>query len=670
MKEPDFSGLPPSTPATIRRLFRRCLDRDPHRRLRDIGEARIAIDEALAGAPEEARPTAGFRGSILGWVVAAAALLLAAVLGFRLWRSTRPVDRPLLSVSVDLGPNAIAGRDTTVALSPDGQRMVFIARTADGKQALALRLLGESKNTLLSGTENAADPFFSPDGQWVGYFADGRLKKISVHGGAAVTLCDAPFGRGGSWGQDGSIIAALQTTSGLFRIPNIGGTPQLLTKPGDKGERTHRWPQVLPGGQAVLFTAHNVVAEFDDANLEVLSLSAGQTKIVQRGGYFGRYLPTGHLVYIHQGTLFGAPFDLEQLEVKGTPVPLVEDVAANINFGGGQFDFSQNGVFACLTGKVSGVATPVLWLDKAGQKQPLVATPGHYLSPRFSPDGKRLAVAVGGVAKADVWVHDLQRETAAKLTFVGEKNLYPVWAPDGKHLAYQSGPQGSIMWIRADGAGEPYLLLESKGIAVPYSFSPDGRWLAFGEMAIGTGYDLWMLPLEMTDPDHPKAGKPELFLGTSATEISPTFSPDGRWIAYQSNESGFSQVYVRPFAIGSSQVSSGAGGKWLISNDGGTFPRWSRAGRELLYESTAGYIMVADYVVEGDSFRPGKPRRWVDTKFLPFRIFSAFDLAPDSKRIAIVLRMAESDTPKGNLHVTMLVNWFDEVRRRLPAGSK
>jgi serine/threonine-protein kinase len=547
--------------------------------------------------------------------------------------------------------------------------MVFIARTADGKQVLAMRLLGESKTTLLSGTENAADPFFSPDGQWEGYFADGRLKKISVHGGAVVTLCDAPFGRGGSWGQDGSIIAALETTSGLFRIPDIGGTPQLLTKPGDKGERTHRWPQILPGGQAVLFTAHNVVAEFDDANLKVLSLPTGQTKIVQRGGYFGRYLPTGHLVYIHQGTLFGAPFDLEQLEVKGTPVPLVEDVAANINFGGGQFDFSQNGVFVCLTGKVSGVATPVLWLDKAGQKQPLVATPGYYLSPRFSPDGKRLAVAVGGVAKADVWVHDLQRETATKLTFVGEKNLNPVWAPDGKHLAYQSGPQVSIMWIRADGAGEPYLLLESKGIAVPYSFSPDGRWLAFGEMAIGTGFDLWMLPLEMTDPDHPKAGKPELFLGTSATENSPPFSPDGRWIAYQSGESGFSQVYVRPFVIGSSQISSGAGGKWLISNDGGTFPRWSRAGPELLYESSDAHIMVADYVVEGDSFRPSKARRWADTKFLPFRIFSAFDLAPDGKRIALVSRMAEAET-KGNLHVTMLVNWFDEVRRRLPAGSK
>ena len=478
MKEPDISGLPAGTPSAIRQLLRRCLNRDPHRRLRDIGEARVALEEALTGGPQpEAQPIASARRNVLPWALAASALLIAAALGMMLWRAARTVEQPFLSLSVDMGPNAITARDASFALSPDGKRMVFLAQTSNGKHALAVRPLDESKTTMLSGTENAEDPFFSPDGQWVAYFADGKLKKISVRGGANVAVCDAPFGRGGSWGPDGTIVAALDITTGLSRIPEAGGPPQLLTKPEEKGELTHRWPQILPDGRTVLFTAHSVVAEFDEANIEVFSLQTGRQKIVQRGGSYGRYLPTGHLVYVHHGTLFGVPFDPGRLEAKGTPVPLVEEIAADVNYGGGQFDFSRNGTFVYLTGKVSGGPAPLLWMDSAGQTRRLIAKPGHYLSPRFSPDGKHLAVVVGGIAKADIWIHDLQRETTSKLTFTGERNFYPVWAPDGKHLAYQSGAQRSILWIRADGAGEPQLLWESKQVVVPYSFSPDeGGW--------------------------------------------------------------------------------------------------------------------------------------------------------------------------------------------------
>jgi Tol biopolymer transport system component len=375
-------------------------------------------------------------------------------------------------------------------------------------------------------------------------------------------------------------------------------------------------------------------------------------------------------VYIHDGILYGALFDPVRFQVHGAPVPLVEDVAADVYFGGGQFDFSQNGTFVFRTGKVSGGGYRVLWADSAGRTQPLIAAPGHYLTPRFSPDGKRLAVAVGGITKADLWVYDLQREIGTKLSFAAPKNLYPVWHPDGKHLAYQSGAQGSIMWIRADGAGEPQLLFEGKQTALPSSFSPDGRRLAFSEIAVGTGPDLWTLPLDITDPEHPKPGKPELFVRMPAGKNFPAFSPDGRWIAYQSRESGTNEVYVRPFAPESAQAGPASGGKWLISSGGGAFPRWSRAGRQLFYESLDGYVMVADYVLEGDSIHPGKPRRWTDTRFLPFSIFSAFDVAPDGKRIALVSRGTQADLPKGNLHATMLVNWFEEVRRRLPPESK
>ncbi len=416
-----------------------------------------------------------------------------------------------------------------------------MARGPGGKQQLATRLLDQAQATLLPGTENAADPFFSPDGQWIGFFADGKMKKISVQRGAAVPLCDAPDARGASWGEDGSIIVTLTQGGGLSRVPE-GGTPQAITKPGQTGEATHRWPQVLPGGQAVLFTGSTVIGNYEDANIEVLSLKTGQWKVVQRGGYFGRYLATsngaGHLVYVHQGTLFAAGFALDRLEVRGTPAPLLEDVAGNPALGGGQYDISRNGTLVYLSGKSSTASWPVAWMDNTGKTQPLLAVPGQYFSPRFSPEGKRLALAAGPFGGGDIQVYDWQRDTMTRLTFT-QANLFPVWTPDGKHIAFQfRSPSGySIRWVRADGAGESQLLLESKGELRPYSFSPDGQRLAFAELGVDTAFDLWTLPLDVSDPEHPKPGKPELFLQTPFNEREPAFSPDGRWIAHASNES-------------------------------------------------------------------------------------------------------------------------------------
>src|SRR5437762_9590529 len=281
----------------------------------------------------------------------------------------------MLSLSVDLGPDAVAGRDTTVAISPDGARIAFRTKTADGKTGLAVRLLGESGHSPLSGTDGASNPFFSPDGEWIGFFAEDKLKKISVHGGAAIPLCATPTGgRGGSWGEDGYIVAASGSVSGLIRVPEAGGAPQPLTKLADKGERTHRYPQVLPGAKAVLFTAHTLSANFDDANVDVLSLKTGQRKTVQRGGYFGRYLSSGHLVYLRGSTLFAVPFDLDKLGTTGTPAPVLQGIAANVEFGGGQFDFSRNGTLVFLSGKaVANSTRTILWMDGSGKTEPLAA---------------------------------------------------------------------------------------------------------------------------------------------------------------------------------------------------------------------------------------------------------------------------------------------------------
>jgi serine/threonine-protein kinase len=646
-KEPDWER----TPAKVRRLLRSCLEKDPKRRLRDIADAWGFLDETREA------PTATTTRT--PWIVAAAALAITALAGWWVaWRATRPVDHPLTRLSVDLGPDALVGPNLTAAISPDGRRLVFSMRGPDGKQQLATRLLDQEQPTLLPSTEDGIDPFFSPDGQWIGFFSGGLVKKISVQGGAAVALFAVGQPRGASWGEDGNIIAPLNQYAPLSRVPAVGGAPQPLTKLAT-GEVTHRWPQVLPGGEAVLFTASSSSTAHENANIEAVSLKTRQVKMVQRGGYYGRYLPSGYLVYVHQGVLFGVPFDAARLELRGTPTPLVQDVAANDLSGGGEFDFSVSGTLVYLPGKSSAQTWQVAWMDSSGKMQPLIATPGSYALPRLSPDGRKLVFISGG----GIYVDDLERDTTTLLTFNGNA-LSPIWAPDGKHIAFSNG--SSLAWIRSDGAGEPQRLLQTPNAVIPWSFSPDGSRLAFHETSPETGLDLWTLPLDITDPDHPKVGKPEPFLRTAAEENRPRFSPDGRWIAYQSNESGRAEIYVRPFR---ERAPAGSGGQWQISTAGGQYGIWSNNGRELFYETPGSRIMVVDYTVSGDSFVRGKPRLWSDRQIY-YPGVSNLDLAPDGKRFAVLTMPETAGGQKGSVHVTMLLNFFDEVRRRIPAGGK
>jgi serine/threonine-protein kinase len=573
--------------------------------------------------------------------------------------------RPLTLFSVDLGPEAVAGSRITAAISPDGRRLVFVARGQGGKEQLATRLLDQSNATPLPETENATDPFFSPDGLWVGFYADGKLKKASIQGGAAVTLCDAPALRGASWGEDGSIIATLSssTGTGLVRVPDSGGVPQPLTNPADRSEASNRMPQILPGGGAVLFTGSGTAGSYEESNIEVLSLKTGQVKTVLKGGYFGRYLPisdrAGELVYVHQGTLFGVPFNTDRMETRGRPVPLLEDVAGDPATAGGQFDFSRDGTFVYLSGKSSSPSWQLVWLDSSGKKEPLLALNGTSYTFRLSPDGKRLAFSD---RLTNIMTYDLRRETLTKLTFANS-NYEPVWTPDGEHLVFLSASASGfvLQWVRSDGAGEPQKLLESKFELRPYSFSPDGNRLAFAQSNAGGRLDIWTLPLDLSDREHPKAGKPELFLSTMFDGYEPAFSPDGRWIAYRSTSGGSSELFVQPFP--------GPGGKWFIG--AGRHPVWSKHGKELFYYSDPDRrIMVASYSVKGDSFAPDKPRVWSPTQILePNGIFWNMDLAPDGKRIVAAPRPDTAALQKGSVHVTVMLNFFDELRRRTLAGQ-
>ena len=636
-------------PYRARRLLRRCLDKDPQRRLRDPGDVWDLLDagEVPRLPPAPRRP--------LGWMLAAGLAGIAALAGFwTAWRALRPAERPLLRLSVDLGPDAVKGLNLTAAISPDGRRLVFPARGPDGQPQLAMRLLDEGQPTLLPGSAGGFDPFFSPDSQWVGFFTASQLKKVPVRGGAPVTLCPAPGARGASWGEDGHIVAALNALSGLARVPEAGGAPEPLTTLGP-GEGSHRWPQVLTGGDVVFTsTAFNIGSE--SARIGVFSAKSGNVKHLSLTGYNARYLPTGHLAYVHQGVLWVVGFDLATQQVRGAPRPLLEDLAANPMTGGGQFSFSGpgagQGTMVYLAGKEPAVTWQVVWLDSSGRTEILNPTPGIYTNPRVSPDGRKLALVNG----TDIYIHDLERDTTAHLR--SGRVTVPVWAPDGQHISV--GDSFGIAWMRSDGAGEPIELLEGRRLLVPWSFSPDGSRLAYYTRSSETGNDLWTLPLDLTDPDRPRPGKPELFLGTPASEADPQFSPDGRWIAYTSDESGHGEVYVRPFP-------GGNGGKWQVSRGSAGYPIWSKKRRELFYETTDHQIMAVDYTVNGNSFVPGKPRLWTERPILSVGGMPNLDLAPDGKRFVVFAPVAAD---AGRVHVTMLLNFFDDLLRRMPKGSQ
>jgi Tol biopolymer transport system component len=676
---PDWSALPAEVPSHLRKLLERMLAKDRKERLQAIGEARIILarsqnDEAVSTAGVAAPSS---RPGRLPWIAAAGVMtIVAAIALWSLWRVSQPVEQALIRISGDLGAEAISGANLTVAISPDGKRIVYPVRTG-GKVLLATRLLDQATPTLLSGTEGATVPFFSPDGQWIGFGAEGKLKKISVLGGAALALCDAPSLRGGSWGEDGNIIMALSSTPvGLSRVPDSGGQPQFLTKPQDQGDQRQYWPQLLPDGNAVLF-AGNSGGNWDTANVEVLALKdgalkSGKIKILVRGGYSPHYLPAasggvGHLVYIHEGVLLGVPFDPVKLELRGTPAPLLEDVAANSGQGGGQFDVSRTGSLVYLAGKSFASGVTVSWMDSSGKMEPLLAKPARYYHPRFSPDGNLLAISMIDAGKGgyDVYVYDWRHDTMPRLTFTGANNVEAEWSPDGKHLVYDSND--GLWWVRADGGGEPQRLLEGKAETnrTMDSFFPDGKRVSYSAEGPETKMDTYTVPLDLSDPEHPKAGKPEAFLHTPASEVWARFSPDGRWMAYTSDESGTRELYVRPFP--------GPGGRWQISSGGATGgPVWSRDGRQLFFGSPEFKIMVSDYTAKDDSFTYSKPRAWSDTALggSPNGSDPYFDIAPDDKRFAVIPRAdAVVEEKQGNLHATFLFNFADEVRRRVPVGK-
>ncbi|MFQ5816790.1 MAG: hypothetical protein ACE5H2_02390 [Terriglobia bacterium] len=528
-----------------------------------------------------------------------------------------------------------------------------------GTRKLYIRPLDQLEATLLSGTEGARNPFFSPDGRWVAFFTNNALKKVSVTGGAPLTLCETQNSRGGTWGPDDTIVFASHVTAGLSRIPAAGGTPEEITTRSE-GERSHRWPHFLPNGEAVLFIAQDAGAAYDDASIEALVLRTGERKVLHEGGTYPRYLPSGHLVYVREATLFAVPFDPERLEITGQPAPVLEGVLSRgtgAGNGGAQYAFSPIGTLVYLSGTASSSVYSLVRADRAGKATPLSDDKRFYGDPRLSPDGRRVALRVTEGASLDIWVYEIERGTMSRLTFQGSYNVSPVWTPDGQRIAFVSDRDGSalnIYWKRADGAGATERLTTSKNTQYPTSFSPDGKRLAFSENSPETGWDLWVLPLE-------GERKPELFLATPAVETNPEFSPDGGWIAYHSNESGGREIYVRPYP--------GPGGKWQVSTNGGVFPRWTKNGRELIYREGGNRWLAVAVTAAGDSFRAGKPQLLFEGNFVALGFSPNYDVSRDGRQFILFQRAEEAEQEQDRAHLTFIFNFFDEVRRRVPAGK-
>jgi serine/threonine-protein kinase len=457
-------------------------------------------------------------------------------------------------------------------------------------------MIGEFEGNPLNGTENAEQPFFSPDGQWIGFFSGTDMKKVSIFGGATMKLADVQSHRGGTWSEDGTIVYTPSVTSGLMRVSEAGGEPEVMTDPKQEdGIRSHRWPHLLPGRGAVLFTVQPADASFDEARIEVLDLTTMQRSVViQGGGAFARYANSGHVTYIREGTLFAVPFDLDTLSATGSPVPVVEQVSYDPRNGGAQIDYSPQGHLVYITGDSFSAERTVAWIEADGSTTPLIEELRDYARPRLSPDGSRLTLDYRTTNPSnDVWVHDLERGTTTRLTFADITDMAPIWSPDGKRIAFGSLRDSSVPnlhWKAADGSGETERLTESDLAHFPCSFSPDGQWLMYQEEGTGTDWDLFALRLE--------TGESELFLKTESPEGGAEFSSDGRWVAYHSTESGRVEVYVRPFPSG--------GGKWQISTDGGGYPVWSADGTRLYYTNDD-TLMAVDVSSEGATFRAETP---------------------------------------------------------------
>jgi serine/threonine-protein kinase len=658
-REPDWSALPADTPPAILALLRRCLDKDRRRRVGDVAAALFAIDEsasagAVAGAGNRpSQRSSAIAGRRIALFSTAALMIGGAIAGAAVWWQMRPapvsVVRTTLATS---GATALAlqGADRDIAITPDGSRIVY-----RGTNQLLVRALNQIEPDVLSGLGNPRGPFISPDGQWIGFVDGGLLKKVAITGGPPITLAPMDGGnpRGATWGSDGTIIFASGSLStGLQRVPAAGGEPMVLTKPDrERGEGDHYWPELLPGGAAVLFTIIPASGDFENAQIAVLDLQTGLSKVLIRGGSDAHYLPTGHLVYGVAGTLRAVAFDLGRLEVVGTPAPVLERVVTTAQ-GAVNVAVATNGSLVYVAGaaEAAGLQT-IVSVDRQGGASPLPGLPPDaYRNVRVSPDGGRLALAT----RADVWTYEFARATLSRLTTDPAPDTQPLWTPDSQRIVFVSTRAGyyELFWRPADGTGRDERLLTRASDLLDLKtndWSADGRQLLFSEVSLAS-------PVQCTIGQFPFE-RPTDVTVLVKSEFCNDFaavSPDGHWMAYESNVSGQYEIYVERYPeLGSRQQ---------ISTGGSRRPLWSRDGRELFFGSPDGRQMFAVPVQSGTTLVAGRPKMLFEIAMLaPTTSIRPFDVTPDGR--FIVIRPAQEETSSTAPSLVLVQNWFEELRR-------
>ena len=651
--EPDWDALPNGTPGAIRRLLRRCLTRESKQRLRDIGEARIILSdphgeetEAEAGRALTAPPQLLWKRSI-PWAIVLffAAGLTAMTL---MYVSRAPKAQALLRSSINLPAGFSLDRNnSSLALSPEGQRLVFAAAGDDGKgQQLWLRSLDSLTIQPLAGTNGATYPFWSPDGRYVGFFADQKLKKTEISSGTVQTLCDAVDGRGASWSRKDVIVFAPQAIGPLFEVSAAGGTPVQLTSVKSTDE-TNRNPHFLPNGERLLFFSGLATNSDNENGIYSIDLATRKLALIARENSEGIYVEPGYLVFVRNGNLMAQPFDADHLRLNGQAVPIAEHVLYNPDRYTGAYSLSDNGLLVFLS-RSSVVKSQLTWFEIDGRKLETVGEPAAILSISISPDGKRALAQVQGNPADSLWMYDLNRGITRRFTGGSEAFSGPAWSPDGRLVSYAS--QSRFLFLQAsDAISEAQKLQSGQNTSVVNGWSADGRMVVFGSQT-SQGGDLWIQSLEGDKKAYP-------FLITPANEIEGTVSPDGRWIAFASDETGRYELYVTSFPS--------PGGKRQISSDGADAPQWINDGRELAYINAERKLVIVDVDARGPEFGISQSKVLFGGKPLPARPHDPDNwdvpvyLTADGKRILLPVAVGtDSSRP-----VDLVTNWTAALKR-------
>jgi len=663
-RDPAWDQLPDATPPEARRLLRRCLQKDPKQRLRDIGDARIELDDALTGTTRDdhaSQQTSGVtRRTAIGALAGAAAGAAATgVFAISRYRGAVPRNLTRFSIAMPEGEFHQASFNSRVGISRDGTRIAFNTVGQGGAVLFYTRSLSDLESKRIKEVVGGGGgAFFSPDGRWLGFFITTPttgMRKVALSGGAPVTVCATGNFAGATWADDDTIYFVPEMPGGVSSVPAAGGQPKEILKIDvENGERILKFPHALPGGRALLYTVATGDSEsFDDAHVAVFSLENGRRKTLVEGATYPRYSPTGHLVYARGGNLLAVRFDPRRLEVTGQPFTVLEGVLMSRNTGLANFDIAATGDLAYIPGKAEGGARTLVWVDRSGQAEKVPLPPRSYLHPRISPDGRKVAVEIEG-SHHDIYVYDVASGVLSNITTDGVSH-WPVWSPDGRDIGYRSGPMGRFqLWqVRADRSRGPEPVPATGVSQSAESYSPDGQAIAYTAAAPGVPPKVTVVSLQGDRTPRPLDN-------SRYAQGSPKFSPDGRWLAYCSNESGKPQVYVQAFP--------GPGAKTQVSNDGGTDPVWKRTGGELFYRN--GDSMMSVPVSTAATLSAGRPQELWKGHYShgmssscgpPGMTSSNYDVTGDGRRF-LMIRDDDQDSATSR-QIIVVQGWANELDR-------